>query len=160
MNQKLFRKESLDRMSSPDQLNQYIRVSNPSVWLILSAVIVLLIAVCVWGSVGRMETALNVNAVVKDEQVICLLDEEQRLRVEAGMTLRAGEQSGEITQIYAEPVSYEILREKLGEYELYASGISEGSWRYVAIGTLPLTDGMYGAKIVIESVSPLSFLVN
>lgn len=38
----IFRKSSIDRVSSPEQLNDYIRVSNPSVWMILAAVIVLL----------------------------------------------------------------------------------------------------------------------
>ena len=44
----IFRKESLDKMSSPEKLNDYIKVSNPSVWVILGAIAVLLIAVVVW----------------------------------------------------------------------------------------------------------------
>ena len=52
----LFSKKSLDKVSSPEQLNDYIRVANPSLWLVLGAVIVLLIGVCVWGVLGRMDT--------------------------------------------------------------------------------------------------------
>ncbi len=43
----IFRKASLDRVLSPEQLNDYIKISRPSVWLILGTVIVLLIGVCV-----------------------------------------------------------------------------------------------------------------
>lgn len=47
MNNQIFRQKSLDRVSSPEQLNDYVRVSNPGVWTILLAVIVLLIGICV-----------------------------------------------------------------------------------------------------------------
>ena len=38
----LFRQKSIDRVSSPEQLNDYIRVTTPSVWLALIAIILLL----------------------------------------------------------------------------------------------------------------------
>ena len=60
---KLFRQKSLDRISSPEQLNAYIRVSTPSVWLLLTAIVILLIGVCVWGVWGHMDTTLPVVAV-------------------------------------------------------------------------------------------------
>ena len=49
MSEKLFRKQSLVKVTSPEQLNDYVRVSNPGVWMILAAVIILLAGVCVWG---------------------------------------------------------------------------------------------------------------
>jgi hypothetical protein len=36
MNENLFRKESLDHIASPEQLKDYKRVPNPSIWLIIS----------------------------------------------------------------------------------------------------------------------------
>ena len=50
----IFRKTSLERMSSPEKLNDYIRVSNPSVWIILSAIAILLIAAIVWGIIYEL----------------------------------------------------------------------------------------------------------
>ena len=35
----LYRKESMDRIQSPEQLNDYLRITNPSVWVVLGAVI-------------------------------------------------------------------------------------------------------------------------
>ena len=43
----IFRKETLDRISSPEQLSDYLHVTNPTVWLILTAVIVLLIVLLI-----------------------------------------------------------------------------------------------------------------
>ena len=51
----IFRKKSIERVSSPEQLNDYIRVTTPSVWLILVATIILIIGTFVWGIFGRIE---------------------------------------------------------------------------------------------------------
>lgn len=65
-----------NRDGSPEQLNDYIRVSNPGVWLVLAAVIVLLIGVCVWGIFGRLETTVGSAAVVKDGEMTLYVKEE------------------------------------------------------------------------------------
>ena len=49
MNEGLFRKKSIDKISSPEQLDDYIRVSNPAIWMLLSCIIILLVGMCVWG---------------------------------------------------------------------------------------------------------------
>ena len=41
MSDQIFRKKSLDRISSPEQLNDSIRVAHPGIWMILAAVIML-----------------------------------------------------------------------------------------------------------------------
>ena len=56
MSDQIFRKKSLDRISSPEQLNDYIRMANPGIWMILAAVIILLAGVCVWGIFGHLDT--------------------------------------------------------------------------------------------------------
>ena len=67
----LFRKTSLDRVSNPEQLNDYIRVTNPSVWMIMCAVILLLIGVCVWGVFGHLDTTITVCAGTEKDQTLC-----------------------------------------------------------------------------------------
>ena len=65
MEQKIFRKKSIDKINSPENLNDYIRVTNPGVWLILAAVIALLIGACVWGFFGHIDTTADASAVLK-----------------------------------------------------------------------------------------------
>lgn len=43
MNQDLFRKSAIDRVTSPDQLNDTIKVVPTGVWLVLLAVTVVLL---------------------------------------------------------------------------------------------------------------------
>ena len=42
MEEQIFRKKSLDRLSSPEQLNDYLHVTSPGIWIVLGAVIFLL----------------------------------------------------------------------------------------------------------------------
>ena len=55
MKNSIFREKSLTQVSSPEQLNDYIRVSTPAVWLVLTAIVLLLVGVALWGCVGRLE---------------------------------------------------------------------------------------------------------
>ena len=66
MNEVIFREKSLEKIKSPENLNDYIRVSNPAVWLILAAVIFLLIGILIWGFFGHIDTTVNSYAVVKN----------------------------------------------------------------------------------------------
>lgn len=52
----VFRKVSLERLSSPEQLDQLMQVTNPRGWLALGALVALLIAALVWGIFGSIPT--------------------------------------------------------------------------------------------------------
>ena len=75
MSKQLFRQKSMERITSPEQMDDYIRVSNPSVWMILAAVIVLLVGVCVWGIFGQLDTTLQTGGVCADGQLILYVGE-------------------------------------------------------------------------------------
>jgi len=51
----IFRKSAIDSLSSPEQLSDYIRVTTPSIWVILVATIILLGSLFVWAAFGRVE---------------------------------------------------------------------------------------------------------
>lgn len=65
MKNNVFRKKSLDRISSPEQLNSYIKVSNPSIWLILSALIIIIVSLFIWSISGNITTKVPANAIIK-----------------------------------------------------------------------------------------------
>jgi hypothetical protein len=52
----IFRQVALERLSSPEQLDQMMRVTNPTGWAILLALSLLLLAVILWGIFGRVST--------------------------------------------------------------------------------------------------------
>ena len=50
----IFRQKNIDKVSSPEKLDDYIRVTTPSVWITLAAIVVLLAGVIVWGIFGEL----------------------------------------------------------------------------------------------------------
>src|SRR5688500_16670180 len=54
MQNRIFRKVSLDRLSSPEQLDQLTQVTTPRGWLALAAICLLLVTAFVWGVAGRV----------------------------------------------------------------------------------------------------------
>ncbi len=54
MNNGFFRKKSIDRISSPEKLDDYIRVTTPGVWIVLAAMILLLAGAIIWGIAGEV----------------------------------------------------------------------------------------------------------
>ena len=51
----IFREKSMQRISSPDQMDDYIRVTTPSVWIALLALVILLVGILAWTVLGTME---------------------------------------------------------------------------------------------------------
>jgi len=70
MNNSVFRKSSIDRVQSPEQLNDYIRVSNPSAWIIIIAAIILLASILVWSIFGTLEMEKNVTSTDANGNVV------------------------------------------------------------------------------------------
>lgn len=157
MGNEIFRKKSLERVSSPEQLNDYIRVSNPSVWMVLIAIIILLAGVCVWGLFGRLETRLSAAALAEGGEVVCYVRESEIDRVEGGMEVSVGGQTFLVRDIAEQPVAVDS---SFGDYFLYVGGLQTGEWVYAVTLDGELADGVYSAEIVIESISPMSFVLN
>lgn len=157
MTNQLFRKNSLEKVSSPEQLNDYIRVSNPGVWIALTAVIVLLVGVCVWGIFGKIETTVGSAAVVKDGHMTLYIKEEHLGEITEGMIVRVKEQEYLITSVETIP---KTIPEGFDEYMLHLSGMHVGEWVFgVTAMDTDLADGVYKAEIVIESIAPMSFIL-
>ena len=54
MDKKIFREKSIKRISSPEELNDYMKVTTPRVWIILAVIIILLLGIVVWGIFGSV----------------------------------------------------------------------------------------------------------
>ena len=60
----LFRKSSLERISSPDQLNEYVKVTNPSLVIMLISVFTILAAGIVWIFSGVIPKTVAISGIV------------------------------------------------------------------------------------------------
>ena len=103
MSDQIFRKKSLDRISSPEQLNDYIRVANPGIWMILAAVIILLAGVCVWGIFGHLDTKTETVGTAKAGKITCYIKETDIRNVKKGTPAYIDGKEYEIAEISETP---------------------------------------------------------
>ncbi len=116
----LYRKESLERIESPEQLNQVLRVTNPSVWLLLTAVILLLVGLLVWGSFTYIDSVAYGRAEVADGVMTLRFDDEELAKsVEEGMLITVGETSSEIRS---------LGRDEQGVFALADTDLADGEY--------------------------------
>ncbi|MEE3314659.1 MAG: NHLP bacteriocin system secretion protein [Treponema sp.] len=64
MAKELFRKSVLDRMSSPEQLDQTMKVIKPGVWIVMLFIGILISAVIVWGFIGSIPEKVQGQGVL------------------------------------------------------------------------------------------------
>lgn len=158
MSKQLFRQKSLDRITSPEQMSDYIRVSNPSVWVILAAVIVLLIGVCVWGVFGQLDTTLETGGVCKDGQLVLYVSEKDVEKLGDGTLVAVNGKELALAGISDFPVP---LDASYDPYLIHLTGLSEGDWVYaVTVDAEGVKDGTYAVELIIERVKPMDFVLN
>ncbi len=151
----VFRKKALERRATPEHLDDYINVSNPSVWLILAAIIAFLAGTVVWGVFGSIDDIQDCVVHVKDDQVVCYVDETHAASLSVGDQVNMGGVEGRVVSVSAQAVRVDSLdedvRAKLG------TGISYVAQAELAID---LPEGTYNAEVTLESINPASLLFN
>ncbi|MCR5370221.1 MAG: hypothetical protein K6E83_05880 [Clostridium sp.] len=96
----IFRKKSLERISSPEAMNDYLRVTGPAVWLVLAAVVILLAGILAWSTAVSIDSFAAGRGSVKDGTMYIRFDDDQVARnVESGMTVTAGKAESRITSV-------------------------------------------------------------
>lgn len=147
----LFRKESLEKISSPEAMHDYMRVTNPRIWMLLSVITALLIGFLIYAAVTTLETTIPLKATVQQYEydgesvsmVALQLSDAAASSAKPGMKVRVAGREGKISYIFQDQ------EETFADVEL-----TENS------NAAPLTPGTYDAELVTESASPMSYLFN
>ena len=160
MNEKLFRKSSLDKVTGPEQLDEYIKVVKPGLWVTLAAIGVLLLAVFIWGFYGTLPTTISAAGVVNAGEVKLYLPIEQAEKVHAGMPIKAGDALGTVTSVAKTPLSKaEIKAELQSDYLTETLNLTD--WNVPVAASIPgLSDGVMPVAITVDSVRPMDFFLN
>ena len=147
----------MDKVSSPEQLQDYVRVANPGLWMVLLAIVILLAGVVAWGCIGKIDTTLSTAIVTDGGIAVIYIGESNMEKIEVGMTVRSEDQEYVITEIAQVPIKVDG---SLTDYAIHASGLTVGEWVYEVSIDGVHSDGVQKADIVIESISPISFILN
>lgn len=158
MGSMIFREKSLKKIASPEQMNDYIRVSSPSVWMVLAAVIVLLAGVCVWGMFGHLDTAVQTGGVCTNGRLTVLVGEEDHDKIGENAVISVDGVEYAVAEITNVPIRVD---DQIDPYVVHLAGFTEGDWAYRLYADVPgLADGVYAASVITERVRPLDFVLN
>ena len=128
------RQKTRDRISSPDQLTDYLRVTNPGIWVLLASIVLFLAGVFVWFTIGTLESTAAVKVSVAGQQATVIPREAAVLT--EGMPLRVASD----------------------EYTLDSVGTDEYD-RTFGNAVVELPDGVYDGIVVTEQTHLISFLL-
>jgi hypothetical protein len=168
MDEKIFRKTSLEQISSPEQLYNYIKVANPGVWMVLGAILLAIAALVFWGVSATIPTTISTVAMAEgDGRYVCYISPSLGTGIRPGMGVRINGTPGTVTKQGEIPLSYREAAQFLpSDYAAYALGL--GDWNIkVDIAAeegnsaeAPKAGSLVQAVITIAQTRPLDFLFN
>lgn len=149
MDNKVFREKNLERISSAEDLHQYMRVTSPRLWMFLSVILVLIIGFIVFACLVTIENNVDTKAVVEryDEKGAPSMTIDIEIPAEVGEVVHIGtevrveNQKGTITSIYENDT------------------LGKGAMVELEDPAFLFEEGTYKAKIVLETISPIRFLI-
>ena len=134
--EKIFRKDAVDKISSPEQLTEYLRISTPGIWLFMIAILLIIFGLICWAAAGTIETVTEAKAVVEDGRAQVIVTGQVNGEITEGMSVRIQQQ---------ESVVSDIEEDEYGRSVLYVQ--------------TKLEDGTYDAQVVTEQIHPIEFLL-
>ena len=126
------------RMTSPEQLNDYLKVTNPKIWALLVAVLLILGGFLLWSGFTTIESyATGTARAVGGELTVMFDDADQAARVQPGMEMEVGDMRTEVLVVGVD---------------------DEGNTVATAQTTIP--DGTYSVRVGYNATQVLSMLMN
>ena len=126
------------RISTPEQLNDYLRVTNPKIWMLLVAVILLVVGLLLWSSFTIIESyATGTARAVGGELTATFDDQDRASRVRPGMKMEVGDVQTEVLAVGAD---------------------ADGN--IVASSHANIPDGSYAVRVSYKSTQVISMLLN
>ena len=165
MQKNLFKKSSIDQISSPEQLNDYIKVSSPSVWMVLTVVVLLIVSALVWGFFGSMSKTVSLKGVARGGEILCFVDPSADTVYKEGMEIAVTSNtgtvvSGKISNVSQTPLSFVEAASEVGsDYAVYALSLSDWNIPFIIEIDLSLVEGaIYSVNVTTESIRPISLI--
>ncbi|MEE3450584.1 MAG: hypothetical protein VZR27_07790 [Acutalibacteraceae bacterium] len=148
-------KNSQEKVTSPEQLNDYIKVSNVGLWLILAVVIIMMSSVLVWGFVGNLNTTVKAVGIAENGKIVCYIPSTENAA--PGNEVTVNGVSGTVESVSYPPLTENAVSEKYDEYTAYQLNLSD--WNYeIIINAENCPDGIVNVNIITGTVKPISFI--
>ena len=134
----VFRRSTMNRIVSADELDHYIKVTNPSAWVVALAAFLLVAGVIVWAVVAIVPVTVNTAGIVSttskkgsESVVICAVNKSTADKIAAmGAKASVADIEANSVTVSRTPVSKVEIVSFLGS-EYYASSAELSDWNYL-----------------------------
>lgn len=156
MSQSLFRKESLQRLSSPEQMDDYLRGPGIGGWPLLIAILLVVVGAIVWAIWGRLEVSRSTAGICENGSITCLVSSEiaEQLTDQSRLIVEGREYTFSLD---SQPMP---VPETTNSYLLSVSQLQPGDWAYELRANVPVEDGIYDVNLLVDRFQPLALLWN
>ena len=131
----LFGDKRTEGIGPTEQLNDYLKVTSPGLWVTLTALLIMLFGILAWTVFGRLRVTVTLSGTVKEGLLIAEAEDEIAPSLQAGQKVMILDQEEEILDV------------KRGE---------DSPCLFYVRTSLP--DGEYPVHITLEEIAPASFL--
>ena len=126
------------QITSPDQLHDYLHVTNAAVWIVMALIILLLVVSLIWSSQTTIDSYTDATAKVTGRSMIVRIDNPNlQDKIQSGMTILVGDTKTKVASV----------------------GHDENGQLFAVAGTT-LANGTYNARVVYKQTKVLSLLFN
>ena len=157
MKNSFFREKAYKKALSPEQLNDYIKTSKPSVWVFLSVIVILLFGAFVWSVCGKIEMTITSVTVCEAGKSYCYISEKDIDKISDNTYVRIENLEYKINDVSKLPVP---ASDKISQYGLHLGNFENDEWVYMAEIETTFDDGIYKTYVISECVSPISLILN
>lgn len=158
----IFNKKAAEKLRSPDDLDKFVRVTNPSVWVALAACAALLLGLLAWGVFGSVTTSVTAKGVVIDGEAMCAVSADEVSMAEVGDDANVGGVKMTVAAVSPIPMSRgEAGSIFSGDY--LVDTLMDGDWAYLVTfegDTSSLDEDVpLNVDITVDRVAPVSLIL-
>ena len=152
------------RITSPDQLHEYISVAAPGAWFVLLAALAFFAGLFLWLFMGELEVTLPALAYKEGSRAVAFLNADDSSRIRPGMAVRIHDESdkgaGTVLSVSKKRADYKDILAQVGEANAIIMKVA-GNNRLFQV-TMDVPDGpqdIVQTTFILENVHPAAFLL-
>ena len=159
----IFNQRASERLRNPDDLDKYLRMTNPSVWAVLAGCAALLIGMLVWGVFGTITPNVSVYGVCQMQNAFCLVTPDEAQKIHEGDDVLIAGVPMTVKYVSGEPISRDEAKTLMGGDYLVSTLMEDEDWAYIVDlegDVTQLSEGVpLAATITVEHIAPITLVL-